>query len=120
MKERKTQRTNKKSKKIGFNDRAGFIVNIFRELPEKRFTLKYLAAASGGADREGRNLTKHILDTLLEQGYIEAEGKGKYHLSRSRVPRYEGVVDMSGSGAMYVQCEALAFSLRVSTPGTIM
>ena len=107
MKERRTKRTNKKSKKISFNDRAGFIVNAFREMPEKRFTLKYLAAASGGADKEGRNLTKHILDTLLEQGYIEAEGKGKYHLSRSRMPRYEGVVDMSASGSMYVQCEEL-------------
>ena len=107
MKERKTKRTNKKSKKIVFNDRAGFIVNAFREMPEKRFTLKYLAAASGGADKEGRNLTKHILDTLLEQGYIEAEGKGKYHLSRSKMPRYEGVVDMAASGAMYVQCEEL-------------
>ena len=107
MKERRTKRTNKKSKKIGFNDRAGFIVNAFREMPEKRFTLKYLAAASGGADKEGRNLTKHILDTLLEQGYIEAEGKGKYHLSRSKMPRYEGVVDMAASGAMYVQCVEL-------------
>ena len=107
MKERRTKRTNKKSKKISFNDRAGFIVNAFREMPEKRFTLKYLAAASGGADKEGRNLTKHILDTLLEQGYIEAEGKGKYHLSRSKMPRYEGVVDMAASGAMYVQCEEL-------------
>ncbi len=107
MKERRTKRTNKKSKKISFNDRAGFIVNAFREMPEKRFTLKYLAAASGGADREGRNLTKHILDTLLEQGYIEAEGKGKYHLSRSKMPRYEGIVDMAASGAMYVQCGEL-------------
>ena len=107
MKERRTKRTTKKNKKIGFNDRAGFIVNAFREMPEKRFTLKYLAAASGGADKEGRNLTKHILDTLLEQGYIEAEGKGKYHLSRSKMPRYEGVVDMAASGAMYVQCVEL-------------
>ena len=82
-------------------------MNAFREMPEKRFTLKYLAAASGGADKEGRNLTKHILDTLLEQGYIEMEGKGNYHLSRSRMPRYEGVVDMAASGAMYVQCEEL-------------
>ena len=106
MKERKTKRTTKKGK-ITFNDRAGFIVNIFREVPEKRFTLKYLAAASGGADRDGRNMTKHILDTLLEQGYIEMEGKGKYHLSRSRLPRYEGVVDMAASGAMYIQCEEL-------------
>ena len=107
MKERKTKRTNKKSKKISFNDRAGFIVNAFREMPEKRFTLKYLAAASGGADREGRNLTMSILAHLLEQGYIEMEGKGKYHLSRSKMPRYEGVVDMAASGAMYVQCEEL-------------
>ena len=82
-------------------------MNAFREMPEKRFTLKYLAAASGGADREGRNLTMSILNTLLEQGYIEAEGKGKYHLSRSKMPRYEGIVDMSASGAMYVQCEEL-------------
>ena len=49
-----TKRTNKKSKKLGFQDRAGFIVNMFREMPEKRFTLKALAAASGGADRDGR------------------------------------------------------------------
>ena len=82
-------------------------MNAFREMPENRFTLKYLAAASGGADKEGRNLTKHILDTLLEQGYIEAEGKGRYHLSRSKMPHYEGIVDMSASGAMYVQCEEL-------------
>ena len=107
MKGRNTKRTNKKGKKLGFQDRAGFIVNAFREMPEKRFTLKYLAAASGGADRDGRNLTKHILDTLLEQGFIEDEGKGKYHLSRSKMPRYEGVVDMAASGAMYVQCEEL-------------
>ena len=110
MKERKTKRTQprgKRGKKLGFQDRAGFIVNAFREMPEKRFTLKYLAAASGGADKEGRNLTMSILNTLLEQGYIEAEGKGKYHLSRSKMPRYEGVVDMAASGAMYVQCEEL-------------
>ena len=118
MKERKTKRTNKKSKKIGFSDRAGFIVNAFREMPEKRFTLKYLAAASGGADKEGRNLTKHILDTLLEQGYIEAEGKGKYHLSRSKMPRYEGVVDMAASGAMYVQCEGLDSDIFVHQRNT--
>ena len=108
MKPKNTKRTKKtKGQRGSFNDRAGFIVNIFREMPEKRFTLKHLAAASGGADRTGRDLTKQILDTLLEQGYIEAEGKGKYHLSRSRLPRYEGVVDMAASGSMYIQCEGL-------------
>ena len=118
MKERKSKRTTKRGKKISFNDRAGFIVNAFREMPEKRFTLKYLAAASGGADREGRNLTMSILDHLLEQGYIECEGKGKYHLSRSKMPRYEGVVDMSASGAMYVQCEELESDVFVHQRNT--
>lgn len=105
MKDKRTKRASKSNKRISFNDRAGFIVNLFREMPNKRFTLKYLSAASGGADRDGRNLTKSILDTLLAQGFIEEEGRGKYHLSRSRMPRYEGVVDMAASGAMYVQCE---------------
>ena len=118
MKERKSKRTTKRGKKISFNDRAGFIVNAFREMPEKRFTLKYLAAASGGADREGRNLTMSILDHLLEQGYIECEGRGKYHLSRSKMPRYEGVVDMSASGAMYVQCEELESDVFVHQRNT--
>lgn len=116
MKEKKVKRS--KRERNTFSDRAGFIVNIFREMPEKRFTLKHLAAASGGADRAGRDLTKHILDTLLEQGYIESEGKGKYHLSRSRLPRYEGVVDMSASGAMYVQCEALESDVFVHQRNT--
>ena len=93
-------------------------MNAFREMPEKRFTLKYLAAASGGADKEGRNLTKHILDTLLEQGYIECEGKGSYHLSRSKMPHYEGVVDMAASGAMYVQCEELDSDIFVHQRNT--
>ena len=41
MKERKTKRTNKKGKKISFNDRAGFIVNAFREMPDA--AAKYLS-----------------------------------------------------------------------------
>ena len=97
----------KKNRRESFSDRASFIVGMFREMPERKFTLKGLAAASGGADKVGRDMTKSILDTLLEQGFIEDEGKGKYHLSRSRMPRYEGVVDMSASGSMYVQCEEL-------------
>lgn len=97
----------KRGKVFGFEERAGFIVNMFREMPEKKFTLKHLAAASGSADRDGRNMTKHILDTLLEQGYIEMEGRGKYVLSRSRMPQYEGVVDVNTSGSVYVQCDEL-------------
>ncbi|MBQ5836712.1 MAG: ribonuclease R [Alistipes sp.] len=116
MRQKKSKRT--KRGNSAFSDRAGFIVNLFREMPEKRFTLKYLAAASGGADRDGRNFTRLILDTLLEQGFIEDEERGKYHLSRSRMPRYEGVVDMSASGAVYVQCEGEANDIFIHQRNT--
>ena len=61
----------KKSKHIEAQDRAGFIVNMFREMPEHKFTLKHLAAASGGPNKEARSATKAILETLLEQGFID-------------------------------------------------
>ena len=76
-------------------------------MPERKFTLKALAAASGGADKVGRDMTKSILDTLLEQGYIECEGRGNYKLSRTKLPRYQGVADMSNSGNLYVSCDEL-------------
>ena len=76
-------------------------------MPERKFTLKALAAASGGADKVGRDMTKSILDTLLEQGYIECEGRGSYKLSRSKLPSYQGVADMSNSGNLYVSCDEL-------------
>ena len=100
-------RKSKKSRRESFSDRASFIVGIFREMPERKFTLKALAAASGGADKVGRDMTKSILDTLLEQGYIECEGRGNYKLSRTKLPRYQGVADMSNSGNLYVSCDEL-------------
>ena len=99
----------KKRKNIreSFSDRASFIVGMFREQPERKFTLKALAAASGGADKAGRDMTRSILDTLLEQGYIECEGRSGYQLSRSKLTRYQGVADMSNSGNLYVSCSEL-------------
>ncbi len=102
-----------KNKRISFEERAGFIIRMFREMPERKFTLKQLAAASGGADKEGRDITKHIIDTLLDGGHICEEGRGKYHLSRREMPHYEGVVDMSASGQVYVSCEGLPCDIGV-------
>ena len=44
----------KKKNKRGNNrdERASFIVDMFREFPDNKFSLKHLAAASGGADRD--------------------------------------------------------------------
>ena len=81
-------------KKVGYSDRASFIINLFREMPGRRFTLKQLASASGGADRDGRNAVKAILDSLVADGYITCEGRGRYLLSRRDMQHYEGTVDM--------------------------
>ena len=98
----------KKSRRDNFSERASFIVGMFREQPERKFTLKGLAAASGGADKAGKDMTKRILDTLLEQGYIEGQGRVGYCLSRSNLIRYQGVVDMSNSGNLYVSSTELS------------
>ena len=97
----------KKNRRESFSDRASFIVGMFREMPERKFTLKGLAAASGGADKVGRDMTKSILDTLLEQGYIESEGRGSYKLARAKLTRYQGVADMSNNGNLYVSSPEL-------------
>ena len=97
----------KKNRRESFSDRASFLVGMFREMPERKFTLKGLAAASGGADKVGRDMTKSILDTLLEQGYIESEGRGSYKLARAKLTRYQGVADMSNNGNLYVSSPEL-------------
>ena len=63
MKKEKKQRRNR--------DRASLIINLFREFPNNRFSLKHLAAASGGADRDGRRETLLFLDRLYDEGVIE-------------------------------------------------
>ena len=48
------------------DERASFIVGMFREFPDTKFSLKHLAAASGGADRDGRTMTFAIIRQLME------------------------------------------------------
>ena len=91
----------KKNRRESFSDRASFIVGMFREMPERKFTLKGLAAASGGADKVGRDMTKSILDTLLEQGYIESEGRGSYKLARAKLAHDISILLMSIRPASY-------------------
>ncbi|MBQ7341825.1 MAG: ribonuclease R [Alistipes sp.] len=87
-----------------FEQRASFLAQLLREMPDKSFTLKHLAAASGGADRKGRDLTKAILDRFVEEGVAEYTSR-KYRLSKSNLPHYEGVAQMTSSGSMFVTVE---------------
>lgn len=107
-KKKKTQdaRKNDKIRKHGKNtDRSAVIAELFRLFPTKRYSLKNLAAASGGADRVGRHDTAVIVEQMLEQGTIQSVGSGKYRLSPSANTTMEGIVDMLASGSAYIRVE---------------
>ena len=106
----------KKKNKRGNNrdERASFIVDMFREFPDNKFSLKHLAAASGGADRDGRTMTFAIVRQLIEDGFIEEVARSKYRLSRSAMPRYGGVVNSVSPGVLYVHGEELESDVYVS------
>lgn len=96
------------------DDRASFIVDMFREFPDNKFSLKHLAAASGGADRDGRNMTFAIVRQLIEDGYVEEVSRSKFRLARTALPRYAGVVANISPGAIYVHVEELQSDVYVA------
>ncbi len=108
MAKRKNKRGNNR------DERGSFIVNMFREFPDTKFSLKHLAAASGGADRDGRTMTFAIVRQLIEDGYVEEVSRSKYRLSRRALPRYEGVVASATPSALYVHVEELESDIYVS------
>ncbi len=96
------------------DERASFIVGMFREFPDNKFSLKHLAAASGGADRDGRTMTFAIVRQLMEDGFVEEVSRSKYRLARAAMPRYEGVVASMTPNSLYVEVEALESDVFVS------
>ena len=106
----------KKRNKRGNNrdERASFIVDMFREFPDNKFSLKHLAAASGGADRDGRTMTFALVRQLIEDGFVEEVSRSKYRLSRSAMPRYEGLVRSCTPGALYVEVEQMESDVYVA------
>ncbi len=102
----------KKSRKK--QDRTGVIIQLFREFPNNKFSLKHLAAASGGADRDGRRETLMILDRLFDEGIIEECARGKYRLTHRHLPHHEGVSHTTSGGAIFVTVEGLEQDILVS------
>lgn len=93
--------------------RASFIVNMFREFPERVFSLKQLTAMSGGNSKEARYIVRDVVEALVEQGVVDCHGRDKYQLSMAQLPHYEGVVNMVASGAAYVDVEGLDHDIYV-------
>ncbi|MCD7969580.1 MAG: ribonuclease R [Alistipes sp.] len=86
-------------------DRSAVIGELFRLFPTKRYTVKSLAAASGGADTEGRQETGQIVRGMVDEGTVQSLGGGKYRLSSSAQKTVEGIVDMLASGSAYIKVE---------------
>lgn len=101
---KRSERHAKAGSKRGL-DRATMIMSLFRALASRKFTLKQLAAASGGADRQGRYDTKAILEDMISQGVVERLSQDKYRLASTHLPTMEGVVDMLSSGSLYIKVE---------------
>ncbi len=107
------RRDNHKSE-LSHSSRAAFVVRMFREFPERVFSLKQLVSASGGNSRDARYVVRDVVESLVESGVVERLGRDKFQLSMAQLPRYRGVVDMIGSGAAYVRVEELDSDIYVN------
>ena len=93
--------------------RAAFIINMFREFPDREFSLKQLTSASGGNSQQARYIVREVVEGLVAEGVVEAHSRDKFQLSTSQLPHYEGVVDMIGSGAAYVKVESMESDIYI-------
>lgn len=98
--------------------RSAFIVNMFREFPDREFSMKQLTSASGGNSKEARYIVRDIVEALVEGGVVERRSRDKFQLAASQLPHYEGVVDLSASGAAYVKVEELDCEIYVNQRNT--
>lgn len=88
-------------------DRRSLILQLLREFPNNKFSIKHLASASGGNTREGRRETMALLDELEREGVVALVGRDKYRLGSRMRPRYEGLAERTASGGLYIRVEGL-------------
>ncbi|MFO8054971.1 MAG: ribonuclease R [Bacteroidales bacterium] len=101
----------KKKKKKQKNAISEQVLHIFAGEPFTGFNYKQVSAALGMKDAMSRDLIKHIISELEEEGALLKERRGKYKLN----PRYigphsekrfiEGEVDMKQTGKAYIISE---------------
>lgn len=99
-------------------DRSAVIMDLFRSFPGKKYTLKNLATASGGNDRDGRYNTREIVSAMAKQGVVEEATPGMYRLSTAQMTTYEGVVDMMASGTAYIKVDGFDKDIFVDSRNT--
>ena len=89
-KEKKSPRGDKRRK-----DAPALIAELFRSLPDKRYSVKSLMAAVGATTRDEKERVRGIVRDLAAEGVIEQVSEGKYRLSHSERETVEGTVDMT-------------------------
>ena len=75
---KKNTRQNSGSSRDVREVRAAFVVNMFREFPDRIFSIKQLVAASGGNSRDARYVVRDIVEALVEGGVVVRHGHDKY------------------------------------------
>ncbi len=109
-----------KGKKMGGEfDRGAFILSVLKELPNNKFSLKQLAAASGSADKNGRRETLMILKRLVNDEVIRETSRGKFQLAAKMRPKYRGVVMMTNGGLVFVRCEEMEGDVHIGSYQTL-
>ena len=110
-KEKKSPRGDKRRK-----DAPALIAELFRSLPDKRYSVKSLMAAVGATTRDEKERVRGIVRDLATEGVIEQVSEGKYRLSHSERETVEerstrllgrAVRDRGGYGQGYLR-ECLA------------
>ncbi len=112
MVKKKNQKSSKGNSTRG--ELAALVTELFRAMPDKRYSIKNLISATAASTREEKDEVRAVVRSLWESGTIELVAEGKYRLGRSSRPTLEGVVDMTSSGSMYVIVEGLDKDVHVS------
>ena len=94
---------------------ASLISELFRTLPDKRYSVKNLITATGAMTRDEKDEVRSIVRSLLDEKMIELVAEGKYRLSNANRETFEGIVDMTSSGAFYVKVEGLDKDIYVNS-----
>lgn len=114
MKKPSKAKAKMKNRKSANSSVSSLISELFRTLPDKRYSVKNLIKATGALTRDEKEEVRRTVRTLLETQTIEPVADGKYRLSNANRETFEGVVDMTPSGAFYVQVEGLDQDIYVS------
>ena len=65
------------------HDMLALITELFRAMPDKRYSIKNLVSATAATTRQEKDDVRAVVRSLLESGTIELAAEGKYRLSRS-------------------------------------